>query len=121
MKNVKLPLTYGEGSDREWYIHDADGNWIAEAVPATPGVAEEVARRIVACCNALKNVSTEWLEAQSGIVCLGSPIKDRFLEIEQQRDELLAALILASCCLEPNTSDATVRQIEAAIANAKEN
>jgi len=47
------------------------------------------ARRIVACVNALKNVSTEWLEAQSGIVCLGSPIKDRFLELEKQRDDLL--------------------------------
>lgn len=44
----------------------------------------------------------------------------RFDALKQQRDELVAALILASCCLEPNTSSATVNQIEAAIASVKE-
>ena len=53
---------------------------------------EANARRIVACVNALENVSTEWLEQNKSIVVLGSPIADRFREIEKQRDELLAAL-----------------------------
>ena len=68
------------GSDAVEYY---GGHLIGESI------IEANARRIVACVNALKNVSTEWLEAQNEIVCLGSPIKDRFLELEKQRDELL--------------------------------
>ena len=59
------------------------------------------ARRIVACVNALKDDSTEWLEAQNGIVCPGAPIKYRCLELEKQRDDLLAALEKCSFALEP--------------------
>lgn len=97
MEHVKLPLTYGEGSDREWYIHDADGNWIAEAVPADPGVAEEVARRIVACANACAGIPTEMLEAMPSGPAALLPMHAR---LEAQRDELLDALDAASTSLE---------------------
>ena len=82
---MKAPLTFGEGTDREWYIHDADENWVAEAVPNGPGEAEEAARRIVACVNACAGVPIEVLEAAPSIsgVIIG---------IEAQRDELLAAM-----------------------------
>ena len=88
MEHVKLPLTYGEGSDREWYIHDADENWIAEAVPADPGVAEEVARRIAACVNACAGIPTEMLEAMHSGPAALLPM---YARLEAQRDELLAA------------------------------
>jgi hypothetical protein len=59
---MKTPLTYGEGCDREWYILDSDGKWIAEAVPGEPCEAEETARRIVACVNYCAEFQTEELE-----------------------------------------------------------
>ena len=46
-------------------------------------------------------------------------LDDDFDDVVKQRDELLAALIIASVCLEPNTSKATVNQIESAIARVK--
>ncbi len=49
-------------------------------------------RRIVACVNACAGVATNWLESEKEPILLGAPIGDRFREIEQQRDELLAAL-----------------------------
>lgn len=59
---------------------------------ASKGVNRLYARRLTACYRAMANVSTDWLEENHSIVVLGAPIADRFKEIEQQRDELLAAL-----------------------------
>jgi hypothetical protein len=96
---MKTPLTFGEGSDREWYIHDADENWIAEAVPNEPGEAEETARRIAACVNACDGLDTALLER---IVALGGSLPRRLeamtnwerSEAEKQRDDLTEAIRL---------------------------
>lgn len=93
MSHVNEPWKVVNRGDEECSDIDAKGpeGWGGDVTLAT-NIGNANARRIVACVNALKNVSTEWLEAQNGIVCLGSPIKDRFLELEKQRNELLAAL-----------------------------
>lgn len=93
MSHTKEPWEYGEDCDSEWYVKRAETNeQLAFTVVSAPGIAEANARRIVACVNACKGVSTEWLEANKSIVVLGAPIADRFRAVEQQRDELLAAL-----------------------------
>ena len=90
MKDQHTPWPLLIKGDEIGYISSADDQSFGMFCPVVRVFAESNARRIVACVNALENVSTEWLEAQNGIVCLGSPIKDRFLELEKQRDELLA-------------------------------
>jgi hypothetical protein len=93
-KRIKQDLTIiGLSSDAGVTIGSASGG--STSGPYFVENDEEVAanaRRIVACVNALSNVSTEWLESNKSIVVLGAPIADRFREVEQQRDELLAAL-----------------------------
>lgn len=89
----------------EQTIGDEKGLMVAVATTGHGVSSKANARRIVACVNALENVSTEWLEAQSGIVCLGSPIKDRFLELEQQRDQLLEIMHRVEEDLIVGTSD----------------
>lgn len=96
---MKTPLTFGEGSDREWYIHDADEKWIAEAVPAEPGEAEDTARRIAACVNVCDGLDTALLEK---IVAHGGTLPRRLeamtnwerSEVEKQRNELAEAIRL---------------------------
>ena len=101
---MKTPLTFGEGSDREWYIHDADENWIAEAVPAGMGEAEETARRIAACVNACAGISDEALDSwmnppEGGFGHPHGPWPAHIISLQRvaetlkyQRDELLAAI-----------------------------
>ena len=55
--------------------------------PNNPGMREANARRIVACVNALRGVSTDHLE-QYGLPDFAQKISD----LIQQRDKLLAAL-----------------------------
>lgn len=89
---MKTPLTFGEGSDREWYIHDAHGNWIAEAVPADTGEAEETARRIAACVNACAGIPTGDLE--DGADLLPGYWRGRCEQAERQRAELAESIRL---------------------------
>ena len=91
---------------------------VANAVPNS--------RRIVACVNACDGFSSEVLE---NVTLLGDTILSRFenqsetfSKIEQQRDELLAALIQAKALIEsavPFEGD-VMRQIKAAIAKAEQ-
>ena len=88
--------------------------------------AKANARRIVACVNACDGFSSDVLE---NVTLMGDTILSRFenqretfSKIEQQRDELLAALIQAKALIEsavPFEGD-VMRQIKAAIAKAEQ-
>lgn len=79
MSDIKIAIEYGEDNDG-WYI--AMGGY-----QVVYGLSEELARRIVACVNALAHVSTEQLESGE-LLHMGLSIKD----LTKQRDELQAEL-----------------------------
>lgn len=118
MSHTKEPWRIGSPpTNGEQTIGDLTGMMVAVTTTGYGVDSNANARRIVACVNALKNVSTEWLEAQSEIVCLGSPIKDRFLGLEKQRDELLAAFEGAANYIDRLSGDSSGYRI--AIASMK--
>ena len=77
----------------EWLISmDAGdrgrGICIAETRPGSVASGQENARRIVACVNACRGISTDELEQHGLVSAFGAEL----MELEKQRDELLAAL-----------------------------
>ncbi|MCE9955987.1 hypothetical protein [Aeromonas rivipollensis] len=80
------------------------------------------ARRIVACVNACRGLPTDELEQKGLVAAVGAEL----LELEQQRDELLAALVAvqkndADGYLYNGTGNSPVKQlVESAIARAKD-
>jgi hypothetical protein len=90
----------GNEDDMAQEIFDTDGRTIATLAwyrvrkdERTTGTnREENARRIVACVNACKGVTTEALQAMVEITISREPINELFSGIESQRNELLAAL-----------------------------
>jgi len=100
---MKTPLTFGEGSDREWYIYDADENWIAEAVPSEPGEAEKTARRIVACVNACEGLPAGTIDGgwtAAGMSAYARKLEDALNEILTLPTERIAkAYVIAGAAL----------------------
>ncbi len=85
------------------------------------GEAAANARRLVACWNACEGISTEALEIERGMTGAVEKLLIRKMEVEAQRDELLAALEWVLPLIEdydgPDSDEA--KATRAAIAKAK--
>lgn len=76
-------VQHPHAGQRGWEIADSSGlNQVSQ------DVTEANARRIVACVNACRGLPTDELEQKGLVAAVGTQL----LDVERQRDELLAAL-----------------------------